>query len=119
MSFNLEVCQRANHSVFDGGDELTNAELATLQVNQHVHDLLTGAVVGYLTASVALNHGNIAGHEDMLGFACLTLREYAGMLNQPDFIWGFIITSVGEIMHRQRDGFIRLYVKLAYDDLIL
>jgi len=49
----------------------------------------------------------------VLCFACLTLRKDAMMLNQPDFIERVGCAVFSEMMHGQRNGFIRLKAKLA------
>jgi hypothetical protein len=55
----------------------------------------------------------------MLSFTCLTLRKNARMLNQPDLIKRVSGAVFSEMMHGQRNRFIRLKAKLAQYDTFL
>ncbi len=55
----------------------------------------------------------------MFCFSGLALREDRVMFHQPDLVEGVFIASVGEFMHRLRDGFVRLQAKLPDKNFIV
>src|ERR1019366_3178623 len=83
-----------------------HAQARALQVNERIDDELSGPVIGDLATAIDLQHGNVAGREQV-GAACVHAeREDRRVLEKPDLIRAFAVTLVGEFLHRTISGLV-------------
>ena len=85
-TFDVVEREKLDQSLLDMVDKVADAEFAALEIEEEVEHPLAGAVVGDLAAAVDLDDGDIAGGEDVFGFAGLTLGEDAGVLQEPELV---------------------------------
>jgi hypothetical protein len=70
-----EMIQRADHRIFQPVHIFFDEVAHALQIQQRIGHHLTGAVIGHLAAAIGGHHGNIAGVQNIFGFAGQPLGE--------------------------------------------
>ena len=113
-----EVGEGVDNRIFYRRNQLAHADLAAFQIDHHVHHLLARPVVGHLAAAIALDHRDIAGHQQVLGFAGLALGEDRVMLHQPQLVRRSLGTTVGEVVHGLGYRRVGLQPQLTQNDLV-
>jgi hypothetical protein len=103
----------ANGAQFEYVDQITDADFVSAQVEQYVHHQLPRAMISDLTAAVALNDGDIAGVEQMFGFAADALGKYRRVFHKPHLIVGGLVALVGEGLHRLPDFGVVLLAEIS------
>ncbi|MOA34008.1 hypothetical protein D3C78_1553510 [compost metagenome] len=88
-----------NNGLFQGRDELANTYFIAFQIHHHVQHLLAWTMIGNLAAAIALDHRDIAWHQQMFCLTGLALGEHGLMLHQPQFIKRGLIAVIGEAVH--------------------
>ncbi|MNH17380.1 hypothetical protein D3C79_770490 [compost metagenome] len=99
IGFDVAPGQGLDDGGLQTGDQLPYRELAAAHIHQHIEHQLAGAVIGHLAAAIALHHRDVAGGEQVLGLACLTLGVDGIVLHHPELIRGIAGATVGEGLH--------------------
>ena len=93
------VCDRCNHRVFQSRNEIADAQIRSLQVEQRIHDQLTGSVKSYLATTVYRNHRDIRRCQEMFAVRIDAEGVDGRVLQEPDLIGGLRPPLVGEGGH--------------------
>ncbi len=99
ISLNPALGQGIDDGGLQAGHQLAYRQLAAAHVHQHVEHQLARAVIGHLTAAIALHHRDIAGGEQVFGLAGLPLGVDGVMLHHPELVRGVGGAAVGEGLH--------------------
>ena len=105
-----------DHTLFEGSDEVANAEIQPFQIDQRIHHEHAGAVVGDLPATVDLHDRYVARFEQVLAVCVQAQREHRRVFGEPDLIRGLRRTRVGEALHRPPQGLVVLQPETADPD---
>ena len=85
-------------------------------MKQGVEDALPGAVIGHLTAAIALHHGHGGGCDEVLPQSGLPEGNDRGVFAQPDLIGLVGLTRAGPISHFRLRGKVGQRLGVVSDD---
>ena len=83
MAGHAKMHQRVEHGFLDAIDIFLDEVARALEVDQRINHHLTGAVKRHLAAPVGLHDGNLAGVEQVVGFASNALGIDRSVLANP------------------------------------
>ena len=59
VGLNAPITQNLHHSGLEQRDQLSDIDVRTTQIVEHIGDPLAGTVIGHLTAAIDLNNGHV------------------------------------------------------------
>jgi len=106
--FDTIPSQGRHDGCLNGTHQIAYPQPLAADIEHRVTNNLAGAVIGNLAAAIHLNHGNIAGHQQVLLLARLTLGKHRVVLYQPQLIGGITVALGSESLHGIKHRQIRL-----------
>src|SRR5579862_9995878 len=98
--------EQIDGALLEAPHELLHAKPAAAQIEEDVHDGLSGSMVGDLSATVRRDDRDVAGIDHVLAPPGESQREYGRMLDEPRLVPGFGSARSRELLHRAPRGLV-------------